>query len=117
MGVVKHCFVAALLLTALPLLIAQEPSCAGATLLIRNAHIITMDAKQTIAEAMVIRAGRILCVGSDADVESCSTSNTEIVDSRGRTVLPGLIDVHTHAQEWAKSIAKGEIDLNFPKVK
>ena len=38
------------------------------------------------------------------------------IDLKGRTVLPGFIDVHTHALYWAKSIVRGEIDAGYPVV-
>src|SRR5208282_2479525 len=44
------------------------------------------------------------------------SSRTQLLDLRRRTVLPGLIDVHTHVMEWAKSILSGEIDAGYPTV-
>jgi predicted amidohydrolase YtcJ len=62
-----------------------------------NGKITTVDPKFRIVEAMAIRDGRILAVGSNADVLRLAGSGTEKVDLAGKTVLPGLIDSHVHA--------------------
>jgi predicted amidohydrolase YtcJ len=62
-----------------------------------NGKIVTVDPQFRIVEAMAIRDGRILAVGSDADILRLAGSVTERVDLAGKTVLPGLIDSHVHA--------------------
>ena len=54
------------------------------------------------AEAVAVRDGAILFVGSSADVERYRGSETEVMDVAGATVLPGLIDSHTHVDELGK---------------
>jgi predicted amidohydrolase YtcJ len=63
-----------------------------------NGTIYTMDAAQPRAQAMAIDSlsGRILAVGSDDEVRRVGNRNAELVDLRGRTVLPGFIDAHIH---------------------
>jgi len=119
MGSLKRTWLLAAAVTAFANLAQaqQGPSCAGADLIVRNANIITMDARNPIAQAMAVRGDRIVYVGNPARAQRCAVPGAKVLDVQGRTILPGLIDVHTHAQEWAKSLAKGEIDLNFPKVK
>jgi imidazolonepropionase len=46
--------------------------------------------------AMRIRGGRIAAVGPRADIERALSSDTQIVDAGGRTVMPGFVDAHTH---------------------
>ena len=91
-------------------------TCQDADLLLRNGHIVTMSAAERVASAMAVRDGRILAVGDDNALASCATSRTQSLDLQGRTVLPGLIDVHTHLMEWVKSILRGEIDAGYPAV-
>jgi predicted amidohydrolase YtcJ len=62
-----------------------------------NGKIVTVDPQFRIVEAMAIRDGRILAVGSNADILRLAGSGTERVDLAGKTVLPGLIDSHVHA--------------------
>jgi predicted amidohydrolase YtcJ len=91
-------------------------TCSDADLLLRNGRIVTMDKMNRLVRAMAVRDGKILAVGDDAALEGCASSRTELLDLHGRTILPGLIDVHTHAMEWMKSILSGEIDAGYPTV-
>jgi predicted amidohydrolase YtcJ len=60
-----------------------------------NAKVTTLDRQNPVAEAIAIRDGRILLVGSEAEVRA-ATSEAYIIDAGGRRVIPGLIDSHTH---------------------
>jgi predicted amidohydrolase YtcJ len=104
---------ASLLLLHLP---ASATTCLDADLVVRNGHIITMDPTHKSATAMAVRDGKILAVGEDDDLAGCASTRTKTVDLQKRTVAPGLIDVHTHAMEWAKGILRGQIDATFPRV-
>jgi predicted amidohydrolase YtcJ len=84
---------------------------------VHKAKIVTMDNHGQVAEAMAVRGSRILAVGSDAEITACANERTKVLDLGGKTILPGLIDVHTHAIDWAKAILRDEIDANFPKVR
>ncbi len=95
---------------------AAASPCLDPDLLVRHAHIITMDSAKPSAEAMAIRDGRILGVGSDGELTGCASTRTRVLDLGGKTVLPGLIDVHTHAMEWAEGILRKQLDLTYPKV-
>ncbi|HUK24177.1 MAG TPA: amidohydrolase [Terriglobales bacterium] len=95
---------------------ARAQMCSDADLLVRNAHIITMEPELAAAAAMAVRDGRILAIGDDAALAGCASARTKILDLHRQTVIPGLIDVHTHAMEWTKSILRGEIDATFPRV-
>ena len=58
-----------------------------------GARIITLDAEKQVVEQgdIVVRSGRIVCVGS------CDTSGVDqVVDARGKTIMPGLVDMHAH---------------------
>jgi predicted amidohydrolase YtcJ len=95
---------------------ATSAPCGDADLIVHNGHVVTMDSAHPVAGALAIRDGRILAVGSDAELTACASTRTKIVDLQKRTVLPGLIDVHTHAMEWTKGILRGQIDAGYPKV-
>jgi hypothetical protein len=69
---------------------------APADLIIRDAHIVTVDPKFTIAQAAAIRGGKFIAVGTDAEVLKTKGPNTKVVDLRGQTVLPGFNDTHVH---------------------
>lgn len=61
-----------------------------------NGQIVTMWAAHPVVEAVAIRGNRFLAVGSNADVRRAAGASARLVDLRGRTVLPGLEDSHTH---------------------
>lgn len=64
-----------------------------------NGKIITTDANDSIAEAVAIKAGKILSVGTKAAVLRARGPQTKVIDLHGRTATPGLIDTHLHFQE------------------
>ena len=68
----------------------------AADLIIRNAHIVTVDDHFSIARAAAVRDGRFIAVGSDAAVLQTKGPKTRVVDLQGQTVLPGFNDTHVH---------------------
>ncbi len=69
---------------------------APADLIIRDAHIVTVDRRFSSARAAAIRGSKFIAVGSDADVMKSAGPNTRVVDLHGKTVLPGFNDTHVH---------------------
>src|SRR3954471_1492277 len=67
-----------------------------ATLIVRGGRIATHDARRPFVSAVAIRDGTFIAVGDDKDVEAQRGEKTEVVDVRGRTVVPGLNDSHIH---------------------
>lgn len=66
-----------------------------------GARVITMDATDTVASAFRVLDGRITDVGTDADVLAAASDAAEVVDLKGATVIPGLIDAHSHIEMLA----------------
>jgi hypothetical protein len=75
----------------------------GADLILTGGRVLTMSASRDIASALAVRDGRVLTVGTDAQVLAARHDGTQVVDLRGRTVIPGLIDAHTHVELTAYS--------------
>ena len=67
-----------------------------ATTLFLNANILCLDPSARRAQALAIDGGRILAVGDLSSVERLAGPVAQRVDLAGRTVMPGLIDIHTH---------------------
>ena len=61
-----------------------------------NGDILTMDSDNRIVEAIAVRRDRIEAVGTTDEIMALTNDNTEVVDLRGRTILPGFIDAHGH---------------------
>ncbi len=68
-----------------------------ADIVLRNGKIITADRDFSIKQAVAIKDGRFLGVGSDRDIRLLTGPRTRVIDLGGRTVIPGLIDSHIHA--------------------
>ncbi len=62
-----------------------------------NAHIFTANPQQPYAEAVSVRDGRIVAVGSRGEVAASVGADASVTDLDGQTLLPGLIDSHVHA--------------------
>lgn len=76
--------------------LGPSPEAHAGTTIMANANVVTADADFTIAEALAFRDGKIVAVGSLADVKAKAGSEAEIVDCGGRTILPGFIEPHMH---------------------
>jgi predicted amidohydrolase YtcJ len=68
----------------------------AADLVLRNGKIITVDRSFTIAQSIAIAGDRILAVGPDAAMAQFTAPSTHVIDLRGKTAMPGLIDGHAH---------------------
>lgn len=72
---------------------------------ILNGQVLTADSDDpqamTIAEAVAIRGDRIMAVGSNDEIRKLVADWTEVIDAKGNSVLPGLIDTHNHIYETA----------------
>ena len=78
----------------------KEPAVAGvpatADLALKNGAIYTVDGARSWAQAVAIRDGRIVFVGTDKDLESQIGPDTRVIDLKGRMLLPGFQDAHIH---------------------
>jgi len=103
-------------LLLLPVSSQAQDANPSADLILVNGRIITNDSAFNIAEAMAVRDGKIVAVGTNAALRKLAGSQTKQIDLQGQTIIPGLIDTHTHALDWARSVIRDEIDLSYPKV-
>src|SRR6202046_3243674 len=67
-----------------------------AELILYNGKIATQDDRRSLAEAVAIRDGKFVAVGSDRDVMGLRGAATSLIDLNKRTVIPGLNDSHLH---------------------
>jgi hypothetical protein len=79
-----------------------------------NGKIITVDAKDRIAQAVAIKAGKIISVGTTKNIKRMTGPGTQVIDLKGLTATPGLIDSHLH---FDGSTLLYALDLNYPRVK
>src|SRR6185436_10894591 len=85
---------AAIALAAASASAAQRP--APADLIVTNARIYTVDDAHPLATALTVREGRIQFVGSEREALTLRGPTTQMVDAKGKTVVPGIVDAHAH---------------------
>lgn len=85
--------------TAAAITLAVAHAAAPPDLVLVHGTVITADSSDSIAQAVAIRDGRILAVGSDAAILALHGAHTRTIDLHGRTATPGLIDTHAHVAD------------------
>ena len=76
---------------------ASMEAMAATDLVLINGKIFTADRAQPKVQALAVQDGKVLQVGSDAQIKALITPQTKVVDLGGKTLMPGLIDTHSHA--------------------
>ena len=64
--------------------------------ILHNGRVLTVDTKDSIQQAVGISGDRIIAVGDDPDVMGLADSTTTVIDLQGRTLIPGIVDIHAH---------------------
>lgn len=101
-----------MIIAAMPARHAQaEAAQAAADLVYRHGFVYTVDAKDSVQQALAARGGRIVYVGSDAGVAAFVGPKTTVVDLQGRMLMPGLVDGHSHPLQGGGSLLK--CNLNY----
>ncbi|MGK7751985.1 MULTISPECIES: amidohydrolase [unclassified Roseovarius] len=78
-------------------------------IVILNGKVLTMDPDRPRVEALAVASGRIVALGTSAEIGALAGPDTKQVDAAGATVLPGFIDSHVHL--FAGSVEMGYLDL------
>jgi predicted amidohydrolase YtcJ len=92
----------------------KEPSEADAVFL--DGNIITVDANDRIAQAVAVKNGRIIAVGSNRDMQPLVGPLTLRIGLNGLTLTPGLLDAHAHFASSGVDRLR-VVDLSYPEVK
>ena len=87
---------------------------ASVDLIVTNAKIYTVDEANPIAEAIAVLDGKIVALGTSAEIEKMKGNQTEVIDAGGKLVLPGFVDSHTHAFWGGQRLT--EVNLNGSKT-
>ena len=102
----KQLQAAGLLALALLSLGAAAQSAGTADTILVNGKIATVDDRFTMAQALAIKDRRIIASGSNDAVRKHAGASTKVIDLKGRTVVPGLIDNHSH---WIRAAEHDEL--------
>jgi predicted amidohydrolase YtcJ len=93
---------------------AAAPAATTADMVYRHGRVYTVDAKDSVQQALAIRAGRIVYVGSDAGLSAYVGPKTLVFDLRGRMLMPGLVDGHMHPLQGGGTLLK--CNLNYEQL-
>jgi predicted amidohydrolase YtcJ len=104
-------FAAFLLVASLAL--ARSAKVPPADMLVVHGKVYTVNAKQPWVQAVAIRAGKIVAVGEDAEIEKLRQPGAKVIDARGQLVLPGFVDCHIHFLDGSLSL--GRVNLEGAK--
>jgi len=86
-----------------------------ADLVLLNGKIITVDLEDRIVEAVAIKGNQLEAVGSNQEIKTLIGPDTKVIDLEGKTVMPGIIDSHTHPSHIAARFL--EVDCRSPPIK
>ena len=84
--------------------------------MLTSAKIITVDRDFSIKEAVAVKDGKILAVGTSDDIKSYIASDTKVLDLKGKPLLPGINESHMHAPFFGASRPPLSLDLTYPTV-
>ena len=65
-------------------------------LVVVTGRVYTVDPARPVAQAVAVASGRIVRVGTDAEIRRMASPSTRVIDAGGRLVLPGFNDAHVH---------------------
>lgn len=85
--------------------------------ILKNGKIFTQNEAAPWAEEVAFAGGKILCVGSKGSCDKYRIDTTEVIDLQNKTVLPGLLDGHTHPNTVAKTIWHARMPMHYEKEK
>jgi hypothetical protein len=83
-------------------------------LIVVNANIRTLDRGRPAAEALAVLGGRIVAVGSTAEIRKLAGKSTRVIDAGGRLVVPGFNDAHVHFLDGGAGLSS--VDLRDAKT-
>ncbi|MCU1270226.1 MAG: hypothetical protein JWN74_1520 [Acidobacteriaceae bacterium] len=87
-----------------------ETKSTTADVVLVHARIYTVNAHQPWAEALAIRDGKVLAVGSDREIEHYRGASTSVIDAKGRLILPGFTDCHVHFMDGSFSMQQVNVE-------
>ncbi len=87
----------------------------NADMVLINGKVITVDEDDSIVEALAICDNKIVAVGTTEDIKQLAGPETKVIDLEGKTVMPGIIDSHTHPSNISFKFM--EVDCRAPPIK
>jgi len=85
-----------------------------ADLILSNGLVRSFDPRQPLAQAVAVRNGKILALGSNTNIHGYRSEHTTLIDLKGRALLPGFIDAHQH--QLYMGLSFGQVDARAQTV-
>lgn len=82
----------------------SDDAVAPADTVLRGGKVVTMDDQRSIAQAVAVREGRIVFVGTDAEVARHIGKDTRVIELGGRMLMPGFVDGHLHSLAGGRAL-------------
>ena len=95
----------------------EDHSPNSADLVLQNGKIVTLDPKNSIAQAVAIKGDKILAFGTNYQIHVLVGPQTKSIDLQGKTVTPGIVDSHIHVLYYGKQFSNDLLDIRYPAVK
>lgn len=95
----------------LPAILAGRPAdsqAPAADVIFVNGSVLTVDAGDSVREAIAVTGAKIVAVGSSAEIRRLAGERTQVIDLAGRAVTPGLIDTHLHVSPPSDQLDLGD---------
>lgn len=92
---------------------AQQPASVAASMVLTNGKIVTLDEARPQVEALAIGGNQIAAMGTAAAMARHIGQRTQVIDLKGRLVIPGFVESHAHFT----GIGRAQLDLNLTKAK
>jgi predicted amidohydrolase YtcJ len=89
---------------------AVHASPTAADTVYRNGYIYTVDAQDSVQQALAVRGGRIVYVGGNDGTQALTGKHTRVIDLQGRMLMPGLVDGHMHPQSGGARLLNCSLD-------
>jgi predicted amidohydrolase YtcJ len=88
-----------------------------ADLIVINSKVVTVDRDFSIKQAIAVKDGWIVAVGSNEEIQKFAGKSTQVLDLKGKPILPGINESHGHAGAFGGGMPPFAIDAKYPKMK
>ena len=82
-----------------------------------NGKVLTVDERFSIAQALAVRDGRVMAVGTNAEILNLAGPKTQRLDLKGKSIIPGFIDTHSHLFDYAPANWANDLEALEPELK
>jgi predicted amidohydrolase YtcJ len=81
-----------------------------------NGKVLTVDERFSVAQALAVRDGKVMVVGSNAEILNLAGPKTQRLDLKGKTMMPGFIDTHSHLFDYAPANCASDLEKLEPAL-